>query len=204
MEFLHLLGSGPALVIVCAFLLVEESGIPIPVPGDAVLMSAGYLAWVHGPGLLLFMPIGYLCAVTGAAICYWVSRKLGRAVIVRHGRKIQITEARLNKAEKLMNRAAARTVGIARMFPGGRINASIAAGCLNVPFKRFYSGVLISSVFWVAGFTLLGYVLGERMNSILPWLDKISIAIVPGFIVIAILEWNHRRQNRHYAVTAEA
>ena len=198
MEFLHLLGSGPALIIVCAFLLIEESGIPIPVPGDAVLMSAGYIAWAHGARLLLFMPIGYLCAVTGAAVCYWVSRKLGRAVILRHGKKIQITEARLNKAEHLMNRAAARTVGIARMFPGGRINASIAAGCLNVPFKRFYSGVLISSVFWVSGFTLLCYVLGEKMNAVLPWLDKISVAIVPGLVVIAVLEWRHRRQNRHY------
>jgi len=204
MEFLHLLGSGPALIIVCAFLLIEESGFPIPVPGDVVLMSAGYLAWVHGPGLLLFMPIGYLCAVTGAAICYWLSRKLGRAVILRHGRKIQITEARLNRAESLMNRAAARTVGIARMFPGGRINASIAAGCLNVPFKRFYSGVLISSLFWISGFTLLGYMLGSRMDSVLPLLDKISVAIVPGVIVIAIVHWVHRRQIRHYTVTAES
>jgi hypothetical protein len=45
--------------------------------------------------------------------------------------------------------------------------------------------------------------LGARMNAVLPWLDRISVAIVPGLIVIAIVHWVHRRQNRRYAITAE-
>ena len=200
MEWLHLLGSGPALLLILGFIFIEETGIPIPLPGDAVLMCAGYLAAINRLPIFLFLPVAYVCAVTGAAICYGVSRKLGRTVLLKHGSKIQLTPKRVAWAEGFMNKAASTTIFVARLLPGLRINASMIAGCLNVPFKRFMRGVFLSTVVWLLGFTILGYILGPSLQPVLPWLDRFGVALLPGFALIATLEWTQRRRLRQYQV----
>ena len=196
MEFIRDLDGPQAYLLLCSLIFVEEAGLPLPfLPGDVILLAAGYLAAVHSTHLLLFLALGYGSAVAGAMLCYLISRHLGRAVVLRWGRHVRITPERLDKAEEWLGRRGALAIFVARVLPGTRINASVAAGVLRLPVRRFVLGVLPSTVIWLGGFTLLGFLVGDRVTPYLPWFDRGVGAAATLMAVVALLVWWRRRRN---------
>lgn len=194
MTVLHSLGGPLAFAVICLLIFVEEAGLPLPfLPGDLILLTAGALASAYAGALFLFLPCAYLSAVGGALFCYHLSARLGRPAVLRHGARIHLTPARLARAEAWLGRAGARGVGVARVLPGTRINASLAAGCLGLPVRTFVAGVLPSTVIWLGAFTLAGFWLGDRVVMLLPWVDR---GVVAGVVIVAIVttvRWIRRR-----------
>lgn len=196
MELIRHLDGAQAYLLLCTLIFVEESGVPLPfLPGDVILLAAGYLAAVHSTHLLLFLAAGYSSAVVGALVCYAVSRHLGRRAVLRWGRHVHLTPHRLEKAERWLARRGSAAIFVARVLPGTRINASIAAGCLRMPLGRFVRGVLPSTVIWLGGFTLLGFVLGDRVTPYLPWFDRAVGAAISVVAVVGVLVWWRRRRS---------
>lgn len=195
MELIRHLDGVTAYLLICGLVFVEEAGIPLPfLPGDLILLAAGYLAAVHSTRLLLFLPLGWASAVAGALLCYLASRHLGRRAVLRLGRHVRLTPARLERAEGWLARRGALAIFVARVLPGTRINASIAAGCLRLPLRSFVIGVLPSTVVWLGGFTLLGYLLGDSVTPYLPWFDRaVGAGLTCGLLVAGALWWRRVR-----------
>src|SRR5437879_682090 len=123
LELIRHLDGFQAYLLLCTLIFVEESGIPLPfLPGDVILLAAGYLAAVHSTQLLLFLALGYSSAVAGALLCYVASRHLGRRAVLRWGRHIHLTPRRLEKAEGWLARRGWMAIFVARVLPGTRIN----------------------------------------------------------------------------------
>src|ERR1700681_385599 len=77
-------------------LTVEESGIPIPVPGDLVMLYAGYR--VHR-GLMLWyeaLLCGVLATIIGSCILYHVGKRGGRPLLRKYGRHLHLPEAKVH------------------------------------------------------------------------------------------------------------
>jgi len=54
-EYLHALTGVQAYALICFLVCVEEAGVPLPfLPGDVILLAAGYLAVWTGYGLLAY------------------------------------------------------------------------------------------------------------------------------------------------------
>lgn len=205
MEFIRDLDGVQAYLLICSLVFVEEAGVPLPLlPGDLILLAAGYLAAVHSTQLFVFLPLGYASAVAGAVVCYLASRHLGRRAVLRVGRRVHLTPQRLARAEAWLARRGALAILVARVLPGTRINASIAAGCLRLPLRAFVLGVLPSTVIWLGGFTLLGYLAGDRVTPYLPWVDRgVGVAAtLAAAAALAMHVWRHRRP-RSVEATAE-
>jgi len=196
MEFIRALDGVQAYLLICTLVFVEEAGVPLPfLPGDLILLAAGYLAAVHSTHLFLFLPLGYASAVAGAVVCYTASRHLGRRAVVRLGRRLHLTPQRLARAEAWLERRGALAIFVARVLPGTRINASIAAGCLRLPLRSFVVGVLPSTVVWLGGFTLLGYLLGDRVTPYLPWVDRaVGVLATCAAVAAVVVLWRRRRR----------
>jgi membrane-associated protein len=195
MELIRHLDGFQAYLLLCSLIFVEEAGVPLPfLPGDLILLAAGYLAAVHSTHLLLFLGLGWGSAVAGAVVCYAVSRQLGRRAVLRWGKHIHLTATRLEKAETWLARRGALAIFVARVLPGTRINASIAAGCLRLPLRTFMAGVVPSTVVWLGGFTLLGFLLGDRVTPYLPWFDRAVGAAVTVVVAVALVVWWRRRR----------
>ena len=205
MEFIRDLDGVQAYLLICSLVFIEEAGVPLPfLPGDVILLAAGYLAAVHSTHLFLFLPLGWASAVAGALLCYVVSRHLGRRAVLRVGRRVHLTPQRLARAEDWLARRGALAIFVARVLPGTRINASIAAGCLRLPLRSFVAGVLPSTVIWLGGFTLLGFALGDNVTPYLPWFDRALGAAVTVTAVAALVVWRRRRvRGRAAEVAAE-
>jgi len=203
LELIRHLDGFQAYLLLCTLIFVEETGVPLPLlPGDVILLAAGYLAAAHSTHLLLFLALGYGSAVAGALVCYAVSRRLGRRVVLRWGRRVRLTPDRLERAESWLARRGWLAIFVARVLPGTRINASIAAGCLRLPLRSFVGGVLPSTVVWLGGFTLLGFLLGDAVTPYLPWFDCAVGAAITLVAVAGAVVWWRRRVSRREAAAA--
>ena len=136
-----------ALYLGIIVLMALESSI-FPVPSEIVIPPAAFLA---AQGKLSFAGVvlaGILGSYLGAAITYWVSRVIGRPLIVRYGRFIFINPRKLEQAEHWLNRYEAGGVFFARLLPVVRHLISIPAGIVRMNFKVFSFVTIIGSGIW--------------------------------------------------------
>src|SRR5947208_4860933 len=95
-------------------LMAMESSI-FPVPSEVVIPPAAFLA---AQGKLSFTGVvlaGTLGSYLGAAITYWISRLIGRPLIVRYGRYVLVSPKRLEQAEHWLTRYESGGVFFARL-----------------------------------------------------------------------------------------
>ena len=197
MEYLHALSGSQAYLLICLLLLIEEAGIPLPMlPGDVVLLAGGYLAAIGVLHLSVLLVAGFLSCLTGAVLCHTFSRAVGRGVVLRYGRYVGLGRTRLDRAERWLHRNGVLAVAVARVLPGTRINMSFAAGCLHLPLRTFVLGAIPSTAAWLGGFTILGFLLGNRVTPLLPWYDRIAAVLIAAAVVAAAVTWWVRRRRQ--------
>src|ERR1700730_1099028 len=86
------------------YLAVEESGVPIPVPGDFLMLALGVRAREGTIVLWQVIPAMEAGTVLGSSLLYWLARHGGRSVIERYGPFIGIGPAQLDRAERQLKR----------------------------------------------------------------------------------------------------
>jgi membrane protein DedA with SNARE-associated domain len=147
-------------------LYVEESGVPMPVPGDAFVFYVGHrlspdpLAW--GVAWL-----GFVAAVVlGASNLYLVARRWGwRLARGRPGRVFHVTPARLERAERWFQKWGFLALLIGRHVPGMRVPLTVAAGVFEFPYRMFVLSVGLSGATWAAIFLFLGAQVGDDLQA---------------------------------------
>src|SRR4029078_5752762 len=78
--------------------MLENSGVPVP--GETILLAAGFFAALGHFNLALVMSIACIGAVLGDNAGYFIGRKLGRTTLLRYGRYVGLTPARLEMFER--------------------------------------------------------------------------------------------------------
>jgi membrane protein DedA with SNARE-associated domain len=117
--------------------LMAMGSTPLPVPAEAVIPPAAFLA---AKGDLSFTGViiaGTFGSYLGAAAMYWLSLLLGRPLLLRYGRFFLITEEKVERAEAWLKRYQSGGVFFARILPIVRHFISIPAGIVRMPFVIF-------------------------------------------------------------------
>jgi len=128
-------------------LMAMESSI-FPVPSEVVIPPAAFLA---AQGKLSFTGVvlaGTFGSYLGAAITYWVSRVIGRPLIVRYGRFVLINPKKLEQTENWLVRYETGGVFFARLLPVVRHLISIPAGIVRMNFGTFSVVTIVGSGIW--------------------------------------------------------
>ncbi|MGE5619988.1 MAG: DedA family protein [Sphingomonadaceae bacterium] len=188
-------------------LMLEEAGIPLPMPGDVVIMFAGYRASQGLIGVLeaaLAVTIG---VQSGSTILYLISRRLGHSLLFKYGRLIHLDARKLEMAEKWIQRRGPVMVLAGRLTPGLRIPTSIMAGVFEIPFHQFLLYTTLSAVIWSVFWLALGYYFGM---SLLPLVGRLHSPVLyaglalPLLLVGAVVAfWRRRRKAAATATGAE-
>lgn len=147
---------------------IEESGIPLFIPGDAFLLYVGHSLPYKFP-VLFAAWLGFMLAVTlGATNLYLLSRRYGRRLLEhRLAKYFHLTPERMVSAEHWFRRYGPWALIFGRHIPGFRVPLTVAAGILELPYGIFAVSVAVSSAVWAGAFLLLGAVFGTRLvNSI--------------------------------------
>jgi membrane protein DedA with SNARE-associated domain len=181
-------------------LYVEESGVPLPAPGDVFVMFIG----VHIPHTIwawLVAWFGLVLVVTlGATNLYLISRRFGRRLV--HGRfaeYVHLTPERLTKAEHWFQKYGVLAIIFGRHIPGFRVPITVMAGTLGVPYRVFAPSVAVSTAIWAGVMLTLGVTIGPRVALLLHahgWIYFIWGVIVAGLVVGMYLNSRRRAAER--------
>jgi len=172
-----------------------------PIPSEVVFPLVGFTAQSMGLGLehaLGMATVGALGSTAGAILIYFVSMKVGRAAIVRFGRRVRVSEQEIEKAERWFAKYGPAAVFIARMIPGIRELISIPAGIGKMNFAKFVAYTFAGSLLWCVILTLAGYYLGEAWSSFSEQASTafaiVSIIVVAGIVAGTGVWYTKRRK----------
>jgi len=178
-----------------ALLYIEESGVPLPVPGDVYVIYLGHLAagyWTHLLGYWLAI-IGVV--VAGSTNLYWISRRWGVRLIEHPlARVFHLEPARLEKAKVWFDRWGVLAMIFGRHIPGFRVPLTVVAGTLKFPYRLFVPSVAVSTAIWAGVFLLIGDKLGgaiARFSGRNTWVYAVGTILLLG--AIGFLAWRASR-----------
>jgi membrane protein DedA with SNARE-associated domain len=125
--------------------LMAMAASPLPVPAEIVIPPAAFLAAQGRFSLAAVIIAGTLGSYLGAVVVYWVSRWIGRPLVLRFGRYVLLTPRKLEEAEHWLDRYEAGGVFFGRILPVVRHLIAIPAGIVRMNFAVFSVTTLIGS-----------------------------------------------------------
>jgi membrane protein DedA with SNARE-associated domain len=151
------------------FVAVLLDTIGLPVPGEVILLAAGFLVSTGRIELLPAILLAALGAVLGDSVTYWLGRRVA-AVGERRlvGLYCTWTACTLGsvrcveKAEGLLHRFRGWVVLIAKFIAGARVFVPPVAGASGLSFGRFVLFDAAGSLLWSALVVSLGALLGRQ------------------------------------------
>jgi membrane protein DedA with SNARE-associated domain len=138
--------------------LMAMASSPLPVPAEAVIPPAAFLAAQGRFSLAGVILAGTIGSYLGSIFMYWVSLWIGRPLVLRFGPYFLLTKKKLEEAEHWLARYEAGGVFFARLLPGVRHLISIPAGIVRMNFKLFSLVTILGSA---VSCSILAY-LGNR------------------------------------------
>lgn len=191
------MGPEPAaLLAILALILVKEAGVPIPVPGDLVVIGAGVAAGRGelDPGVALVGIV--LASILGGIVQYGLLRSVARPALLKLLGRLGSAE-RVDRQTERLRRGGARSVAVARSTPGVRIVAIAASALAGIPRGAFVVGLALGNAFFIGAHFALGYVVGEPVVALVGGaLGPLAILAV-GVAVLGGIGWLLLRRVRN-------
>src|ERR1700682_287201 len=134
--------------------MLENAGVPVP--GETILLIAGYFASQGHFHLPLVMLIAATGAVIGDNIGFAIGHHYGRGLLLRFGRFFFLTPKRLKHMEGYFKRYGNKTILVARFITGLRVFAALLAGASKMPWRVFIVFNVAGALLWSVVITTLG------------------------------------------------
>ena len=179
------------------FALMAIGSACIPIPSEVVMLFAGFaVADRTGSGAHhhLTMVGIVLAGLIGTMVGSWVAYAVGRGgrleLLERHGGKVHMGPAQIERAERWFDRYGQPIVLFGRLVPLVRAFVSLPAGVARMPFWRFSLLTLIGSIPWVLGLAIAGHALGRDWMSVrkgFEYVDYLLLALIVlgiGYLIV--------------------
>jgi membrane protein DedA with SNARE-associated domain len=182
-------------LIVFFGVMLESAGIPLP--GETILIAAGFMVQrgYLDPGDAIIY--GILGTVTGDQIGYWIGRKGGRPLILRWGRYVLITPERLEYAEGFFARHGGKAVFLARFVAGLRVFGALIAGMSRMPWRTFFLYNALGGATWATTALLVGYLVGGSFDLVVRWVEQASVLLGILLALALVLYLAYRWASKH-------
>lgn len=183
------IGHWGYLVIFFGALLESAAFLGVLVPGESLVLVAGFLSAQKVfdlDALILIIAVG---ATVGDSVGYEIGRRMGRPALLRIGGRLGLSERKVDKADKFFERHGGKAIFLGRFVGFARALVPFLAGSSNMPYARFLPYNAAGAVLWSILLTLLGYFLGASWAMAAGWIGRAS-AIIAGFVVVTLaLVW---------------
>ncbi|PAX47319.1 DedA family protein [Brunnivagina elsteri] len=167
-------------------IIFAESGLLIGffLPGDSLLVAAGFAASQHLLNIWVLIIGCFICAVLGDNVGYLTGSRFGRRLFQKNDSRFFKKEY-LERTQKFYLKHGKKTIVLARFVPIVRTFAPIIAGIGAMKYRTFMSYNLVGGFVWTFGVTLLGYFLGNLLPA--EQVDKYLLPIIALVIVVSLL-----------------
>jgi membrane protein DedA with SNARE-associated domain len=152
-----------SLIAILIAVLLEELGIPMPIPTDLLIVFAGVQVAGSRNAFAFWFLLLNIASAAGASGLYLIVRRGGRPLIERYGRYVHLGPQQVARAERLLGRGGWWSIAIGRAIPGLRYLTVIACGLFKVPYLRFVTAHAVGSSVYIAIFLVLGSIFGPQV-----------------------------------------
>ena len=178
------------------FLGVMLESIGLPLPGESLMIAAAiYAATTHQLDIFTLVPIAAAGAICGDQIGYFVGRWIGYRYLAEWGRKIGLTQDRLDLGRFLFRRYGAEVVFFGRFVALLRTFAALLAGANRMPWHSFLLWNGLGGIAWTSLYGFGAYLLGDAAKRISGPLG-IALAIVGGIALLAAVIFVKKNEKR--------
>lgn len=178
---------------VALFVTMVLENMNVPIPSEIVLGFAGFLV---SQNIFSFWPtvlIGTLAGVAGSLGSYWIGYKGGRTVLLKYGRHMKLSNAKLIAADSWFQRYGGIAVFTGRLLPGIRTFISLPAGIAQYPLPHFIVLTILGTLPWTMLLVYIGSLLGDNWQVILDYHYEIAAGSVILAAAVAAIYFFFRR-----------
>lgn len=173
-------------------LLMENAGLPVP--GETILLFAGFLAFSeHRLQLPWVIIVGIMAATLGDNLGYAIGHRGGRPLLMRYRAAFRIPERVIARGEDLFQRYGAVTVFFARFIFGMRVITGPLAGVLRMPWRQFVLFNFLGAALWVTIIASAGFLFGRHWERLLEILQRVNYAALIAIGAIIVFFWVRHR-----------
>jgi membrane protein DedA with SNARE-associated domain len=173
---------------VAAVLLLESAGLPLP--GETILLLASFLAYSeHELRLPWVIVVGTVASTVGGELGFALGRRGGRPLIERYRHVFSIRAEAVARGDRLFERYGAVTVFLARFLFGMRVLASLLAGALHMPWRKFAVFNFLGAAVWVTAICEAGYLFGGHWSRLFHDLKRFELVVGMVVVVTLLLVW---------------
>jgi len=188
------------LIVFLLTLLENSAFVGAAIPGDVVLLLAGFYVERSDLDLAPVSALAFVGALVGDTIGYGIGRFGGRKVVDRFGKRL-LPPDRLDRVDRYFQEYGMWAVALGRMAPVIRTVNTFAAGMARMPFPRFLLSVAAAAAVWAGVVPAVGFLFSESLDAVrsaLGWAGAVIFVIFLGG-----LYWSYRRMVARIAVRAD-
>jgi membrane protein DedA with SNARE-associated domain/membrane-associated phospholipid phosphatase len=180
-------------VLVGALAFFETGAfIGLVAPGETAMLLGGLVAGQGQIDVVTMIAIAWAAAVAGDLTSFYFGRRLGRAFLVKHGPKVQITEPRLRHVEGFFDKHGGKAILIGRFVGLVRAIAPFLAGSSGMPLRRFVPYDVIGAGLWSSTFIVLGYIFWQSFSQLVDYAKKGALALGAVIVLVVAIVWAFR------------
>jgi membrane protein DedA with SNARE-associated domain len=171
-------------------LLIGLESMGIPLPGETVLIMASVHAGDRGGNIGAVIAAAAAGAIIGDNLGYLLGRQLGFRFLIRFGKKLGFTDARIKLGQYLFMRHGAKVVFFGRFVAVLRCLAAFLAGVNQMRWPRFLAANAAGAIVWASIIGLGAYSFGRAFHQIAGPISLAAfilalIVVIWGFIYVS-------------------
>ena len=165
MHWLDHLFSEYGYAVVGIGVMLEATGLPLP--GESLMIAAAlYAAATHRLDIFVIVPVAAVGAIVGDQIGYFIGRSVGFRVLARFGRRVGLSEERLELGRYLFRRYGGRVVFLGRFVAVLRTFVALLAGANRMAWHSFLIWNALGGIGWTSLYGFGAYVLGDAVKRV--------------------------------------
>ena len=170
----HVVSASPAAYAIVLGIVAIDGLLPF-VQAEATVITAAVLAAQGHLIVWLIVAVAALGGLAGDNASYLLGNRVGCRAADR-----LLNRQRLRRAEAGVRNQGGTLILIARFIPVGRTATTLAAGTLEMPWRRFVVADALAATLWATYATMLGYAGGSSFAHSLwkPLLFALAIAFI--------------------------
>jgi membrane protein DedA with SNARE-associated domain len=195
------MASGSAWTYGLVFALAALDVLVPILPSESLLVAAAALSASGRLDVFLVAGAGAAGALLGDNVAFFC----GRLLETRMRRWLEATPRRRERlawAEHQLDRRGGTIIVGARFIPGGRTVTMLAAGLLEMPWRRFVGFDIAAAVIWALYGTAIGYFGGTTFED--QPLIGIGVALALALVAGAAIEAGRRLAGRLGSASGDA
>lgn len=187
------MGHGAYAVVFAGAMLESAAMLGLLVPGEALVLLAGFFASQGVFDLDLLIVCVAAGATVGDSLGYEMGRVLGRPALLKYGSRFGVTPRRVDEVERFFARHGASSVFLGRFVGFARALVPFLAGASRMQYRRFLPYNAGGAALWAVAIVLAGYFVGSSWQAVESWLGRAG-AVAAAALGLAWLLRRHLRR----------